>query len=166
MTQFFDCPNCRKKNVAKRSIAYPNIIVHKCFGDILLEVGTYEKGKITPIFTHKTSPVVEIFSKHFILNKIDDALSVVKFGRELKNNLQHIPVAKMAIQKSQIWTVRKKNGELVYMIVVTNGTIIQPDHFSGMSISPVPKMYGEDILSSLLFYGVINKNPFPHEYTI
>lgn len=168
INKIFDCPNCGKKQAAVRSEAYPEIIVHKCYGKDLLEVGKYDHGKVTPVNVLKPkSTTQEIRTNLFLIEKVLDIASLMSYGRDLQNQAQEKQAASMYLKQGEIWVVkRRSSGEVQYMVLIENKTIKDPRYFSGKAVSPVPKTDGEDILKALLTYNIISKNPFPYEYKV
>lgn len=164
----FDCPHCGKKKAAYRSQAYPQIVVHKCDGKNLLEVGHYAFGKVTPVNVQIPKPKTREIKTHlFIIEQVQDVTALMKHGRELENQAQQRHAAEGYLKQGEVWIVkRRSSGETEYMILIQNKTINDPRFFSGRSVSPVPKDEGEDILRSLVSYGILARNPFPREYKI
>jgi len=168
MSQHFDCPNCGQKNVAKRSFAYPNTIVHKCHNGELLEVGRFEAGRVFPInVSKKEGPLLKITLTNFIIQKVCDVKELMAIGNNLQNGAGNKEGAERFFKMGDLWVVKSlpyKEDE--YLILISNKTITSPHYFSGKHISPVPKNDGEVILRALIKNNLLTKNPFPKDYSV
>lgn len=167
MNKFYDCPRCGQKHCAKRSQAYPQIVVHKCDGQTLYEVASYDNGKIIPVkFQPEPKPIYEIKTHMFRLEKIQNEQTLLRYNRELKNEEVYAN-HKNFLKNGSVWIAkRRSSGEALYMIYVQNKTIPSSKFFSGVSVMPVSQLEGEDILKALIDYGILNKNPFPLQYRV
>ena len=168
MNQLFDCPNCGKKNVAKRSMAYPNIIVHKCNDGELLEVGRFESGRVHPVsVSKKDGPLLKISLTNFIIEKVSSITELMAIGNNLENGAGSREGADKFLKMGDIWVVKSlPYKEDLYLVLISNKSISAPHYFSGKRISPVPKSDGEVILRALIKNGILSKNPFPREYSV
>lgn len=168
INKIFDCPNCGKKQSAIRSEAYPDIVVHKCDGKVLLEVAKYSRGKITPVnVIAPQSPIKTISTTLFNIEKVNDVSELIRYGKDLENQAQEKQAALSYMKQGEIWVVKKKGvSHAQYMVLIESKTIKDVRYFSGKAISPVPKNEGEEILRALIFYNIITKNPFPFEYRV
>jgi hypothetical protein len=164
----FDCPKCGAKNSAVRSSYYPQIVVHKCDGKTLLEVGRWEKDTVIPVHVEiKTTSKNKIITRQFTIEKITDPAVAVVHGKTLKNDCSQLTSSQRYLRDGEIWVVCKQHSNTaLYMILVKDKTIPDEPYFSGVDISPVPKSDGEEILKSLIQEKVIKSNPFPFTYKI
>lgn len=170
MDKYFDCPKCGSKKSAVRSSYYPQIIVHKCDGKTLQEVGAWSQSGITPvnIAPSKVSSQ-QLRTRNFVIEKITDYQILMKHGDVLNNATKIAKDAQNFLKQGDVWVVKKQNfssSTTVYMILVENGTIQAPHFFSGKDITPIPKQDGEEILRELINSNILRRNPFPNTYTV
>jgi hypothetical protein len=164
----YDCPNCGAKKAANRSSYYPNIVVHKCDGKTLMEVGQFENNQVLPLQVKPTdSGKKQIRTRNFILEKIDKVTDLMLYGSQLNNGCSVRQDAQKYLDQGQIWIVREQNrSDASYMVLIDKRTIPGKPFFSGRDISPIPRIHGEEILRALLQEKLIMQNPFPDSYTV
>lgn len=69
MSKRFDCPKCGEKRAAIQSSTYPDIIVHKCYGQVMNEVASYKNQIFSKL--EDNSPF-EVISKNFKISQLKD----------------------------------------------------------------------------------------------
>lgn len=164
----YDCPNCGAKKSANRSSYYPNIVVHKCDGKILLEVGKFENNQVLPINVKSPSKnVKQIRTRNFLLEPVDKVTDLMMYGSQLNNGCSVRQDAQKYLDQGQIWIVREPSkSEALYMVLIEKKSIASPHFFSGRDIDPIPRSHGEEILRALLQENLLIQNPFPMSYTV
>lgn len=164
----YDCPNCGAKKSANRSSYYPNIVVHKCDGKILLEVGRFENNQVIPISVQApTKQNKQIRTRNFILEKVEQVAELMIYGGQLNNGCSLRQDAQRYLDQGQIWVVKdQSHPEALYMILIEQSSISASHFFSGKDITPVPRHHGEEILRALLQEKLLTRNPFPSSYTV
>jgi hypothetical protein len=164
----YDCPHCGAKKSANRSSYYPNIVVHKCDGKTLLEVGKFENNQVLPISVQTpTANTKQIRTRNFIIEQVDKVADLMLYGSQLNNGCSVRQDAQRYLDQGQIWIVREHNHkEALYMTLIEKATISASHFFSGRDITPVPRAHGEEILRALLQEKLLTRNPFPQSYTV
>lgn len=164
----YNCPNCGAKKSANRSSYYPNIVVHKCDGKTLQEVGKFENNQVLPVQVQATSKNSKsIRTRNFIVEHVEKVADLMLYGSQLNNGCSVRNDAQKYLDQGQIWIVREQNRpEALYMVLIEKKTISGSHFFSGRDITPIPKSHGEEILRALLQENLITRNPFPHSYNV
>lgn len=167
INQKFDCPKCGAKNSAHRSSYYPQIVVHKCDGKILFEVGRFDNGQCFPVEVSHPSSQSKIYTHQFLIEKITQVSSLVKYGQQLNNVCSQQSSAQKYLNDGEIYVVFLRNREdAKYMILIQNQNIPDIQFFSGKNVSQIEKQDGEEILQALIKAQLVSKNPFPNLYRI
>lgn len=168
LRKFYDCPKCGAKDEAKVSSTYPDVVVHKCHGKALLEVGLFQEGKVISLSVVK-EPLSNFKweTRNFVIEKVADVQELMTYGKTLGNLTQDKDKAEYYLNKpnSTVLVVKVKYATTAeYMILLDNGQIPDRQHFSGKNHSYIPQVEGSEIIKKLIEEKLIPNNPFPQDY--